>query len=802
MNDSNEKTVLIVDDEPIVRKSLRDWLTDSGYKVSLAENGAQALKMISENNLGVVVLDIRMPGKDGITTLKEARQKNPDMKYIIISGYPSVETMTTGIRLGAVGFLVKPFAPEELEKLVSYAFNGKDTKTVVSTQTDSKAGEELLSQISGKEIASMMAENRVFHPSKEFSEVAALKSLEEYKALYNWSIKDPEGFWGQVAGQLDWYKKWDKFLEYDFTDNPEVRYFIGGKINICYNCLDRHLNTWRKNKAAIIWQGEPDEDTEVYTYQQLHREVCKFANVLKKYGVTKGDTVSIYLPMIPELAIAMLACARIGVIHSVIFGGFSAEALRDRILDCKSKILITADGYYRSGKNIGSKGNADAALKECPDVTDVFVVKRLGIDIPMEEGRDRWWHDEMSADDISDDCEPEPMDADDPLFILYTSGSTGKPKGVLHTQAGYLLHCYQSMKWIFDIKEEDTYWCTADVGWVTGHSYIVYGPLAIGAASLMFESVPTYPGPDRFWQVVEKFGVSVFYTAPTVIRALMRDGEEWPNKHDLSSLRLLGSVGEPINPEAWMWYYRVIGKEKCPIVDTWWQTETGGILITPLPGAIPTKPGSATMPFPGVEPVILRENGTEADINEGGWLCIKKPWPGMMRTLWGDAERFKLTYFSKFPGYYCTGDGARKDQDGYYWLMGRIDDVINVSGHRIGTAEVESSLVSHEKVAEAAVVGMPHKLKGQGIYAYVTLNSDETPNADLEKELRTYVRQQIGPIATPDVVQFADGLPKTRSGKIMRRILVKIAAGDTENLGDTSTLADPSVVDTLIKNKK
>jgi len=802
VSDSKEKTVLIVDDEPIVRESLRDWLTDCGYKVALAESGDQALKLISENNLGVVVLDIRMPGKDGITTLKEAKQNNPDLKYIFISGYPSVETMTTGIRLGAVGFLVKPFAPEELEKLVSYAFNGKDVETVASTQADSKAGEELLSQISGKEIASMMAESRIFHPSPEFSEAAALKSLEEYKALYNWSIKDPEGFWGQVADQLDWYKKWDKFLDYDFTDNPEVRYFIGGKINVSYNCLDRHLNTWRKNKAAIIWQGEPDGDTEVYTYQQLHREVCKFANVLKKHGVKKGDTVSLYLPMVPELAIAMLSCARIGAIHSVIFGGFSAEALRDRILDCKSTMLVTADGYYRSGKNIGSKGNTDTALKECPDVTDVFVVKRLGIDIPMEEGRDHWWHDEVSADDISDDCEPEPMDADAPLFILYTSGSTGKPKGVLHTQAGYLLHCYQSMKWIFDIKEEDTYWCTADVGWVTGHSYIVYGPLSIGAASLMFESVPTYPGPDRFWQIVEKFGVNVFYTAPTVIRALMRDGEEWPNKHDLSSLRLLGSVGEPINPEAWMWYHRVIGKEKCPIVDTWWQTETGGILITPLPGAIPTKPGSATMPFPGVEPVILREDGTEADINEGGWLCIKKPWPGMMRSIFDDPERFKLTYFSKFPGYYCTGDGARKDQDGYYWLMGRIDDVINVSGHRIGTAEVESSLVSHEKVAEAAVVGMPHQLKGQGIYAYVTLKTGETPSTDLEKELRTHVRQQIGPIATPDVVQFADGLPKTRSGKIMRRILVKIAAGDTDNLGDTSTLADPSVVETLLKGKK
>jgi acetyl-CoA synthetase len=498
----------------------------------------------------------------------------------------------------------------------------------------------------------------------------------------------------------------------------------------------------------------------------------------------------------------MLACARIGAVHSVVFGGFSAEALRDRILDGRSKLLVTANGYWRGGRPVNSKSNADGALEECPDVSCVIVVKRLeDLVVTMREGRDWWWHDLVNDDTISDECPPEPMDADAPLFILYTSGSTGKPKGVVHTQAGYLLHCYQSMKWIFDIKEEDTYWCTADVGWVTGHSYIVYGPLSIGAASLMFESAPNYPHPDRCWQIVEKFGVNVFYTAPTLIRALMREGEEWPNKHDLSSLRLLGSVGEPINPEAWMWFHRVIGKERCPIVDTWWQTETGGILITPLPGAIPTKPGSATLPFPGIDPVILRENGTEAGINEGGWLCIRKPWPGMMRTIYRDPERFKQTYFSKFPGYYCTGDGARKDQDGYYWLMGRIDDVINVSGHRIGTAEVESSLVAHPQVAEAAVVGMPHALKGQGIYAYVTLKTSVMPGPDLEKQLKNHVRKQIGPIATPDVIQFTDGLPKTRSGKIMRRILVKIAAGNTDDLGDTSTLADPSVVTTLIAGK-
>jgi acetyl-CoA synthetase len=800
---AENKKILIADDESIVRESLTDWLTDRGYRVVTTANGEETLKMLKKgSDLGVVVLDVRMPGKDGITILEEARQRYPDLKYIIISGYPSVDVMTKGIRLGAIGFLVKPFDPEELEKLIHHALNGEEKKAVATSEETARSEEEILGQISGKEIASMMAENRVFTPSREFSQTAALRSLEEYKALYNWSIKDPEGFWGQVANQLDWYKKWDKFLEYDFKDKPEVRYFIGGKINVSYNCLDRHLNTWRKNKAALIWQGEPDGDTRVYTYQQLYHEVCKFANVLKKLGVKKGDSVSIYLPMIPELAISMLACARIGAMHSVVFGGFSADALRDRILDGKSKTLITADGYWRSSKQIGSKGNADTALKSCPAVSNVVVVKRLGIDIPMQAGRDHWWHELMNATDLSSECEPEQMDADAPLFILYTSGSTGKPKGVVHTQAGYLLHCYQTMKWIFDIKDEDTYWCTADVGWVTGHSYIVYGPLSIGAASLMFESVPTYPGPDRFWQIVEKFGVNVFYTAPTVIRALMREGEEWPNKHDLSSLRLLGSVGEPINPEAWIWYHRVIGKEKCPIVDTWWQTETGGILITPLPGAIPTKPGSATVPFPGVEPVILRENGTEAGINEGGWLCIKKPWPGMMRTIWGDPQRFKETYFSKFPGYYNTGDGARQDQDGYYWLMGRIDDVINVSGHRIGTAEVESSLVSHPKVAEAAVVGMPHSLKGQGIYAYVTLKTGIASNPDLEKELKNHVRQQIGPIATPDVIQFADGLPKTRSGKIMRRILVKIAAGNTENLGDTSTLADPSVVETLLAGKK
>lgn len=665
-----------------------------------------------------------------------------------------------------------------------------------------ETNEEILGQISSQEISSMMAENRVFPPPKEFSEKAAVKSMEEYKQLYERSVKDPEGFWKELSGQLHWFKMWDKFREYDFTEKPEIRHFIGGKINVCYNCLDRHLNSSTKNKAAIIWQGEPGDEVMTYTYQQLHYEVCKFANVLKKHGIKKGDTVSIYLPMIPQLAVAMLACARIGAIHSVVFGGFSAEALRDRIQDCNSSLLITADGYWRAGKQIHSKTNADTAMAESPSVTTAIIVKRLGIDIPMQPGRDHWWHEEMEEDDISPVCKAEPMDADAPLFVLYTSGSTGKPKGILHTQGGYLLHTYQTVKWVFDIKDEDTYWCTADIGWVTGHSYIVYGPLANGATSLMFEGVPTYPNPARFWQIVEKFGVNIFYTAPTAIRALMREGEEWTKEYDISSLRLLGTVGEPINPEAWMWYHRYIGREKCPIVDTWWQTETGGLMITPMPGAIPTKPGSATLPFPGVEPIVLRNDGTEAGTNEGGWLCIKKPWPGMMRSLWGDPERFKSTYFSRFPGYYTSGDGARKDEDGYYWFMGRIDDVINVSGHRIGTAEVESSLVSHPQVSEAAVVGMPHKVKGQGIYAFVTIKSGQKPTEELEKALKIHVRRQIGAIATPDVIQFAEGLPKTRSGKIMRRILVKIAAGDVTNLGDTSTLADSTVIETLVSGRK
>jgi acetyl-CoA synthetase len=650
-----------------------------------------------------------------------------------------------------------------------------------------------------KIITSMMGERRVFNPPKEVSDGAYIRSLVEYKDIYQWSIDDPEGFWGEMAGQLDWYKKWDKVLVEDFKEG-EHEWFVGGKLSVCHNCLDRHIKTWRRNKAALIWEGDIG-DRRILTYQQLYREVSKFANVLKKHGVKKGDRVSIYLPMIIELPIAMLACARLGAIHSVVFGGFSADALKDRMLDCSPKVLICVDGYYRGGKIIRSKDNADEALEACPEVKDVIVVKRANIEVTMKKGRDFWWDDEMAADGIKAHCEPEVMDSEDPLFILYTSGSTGKPKGVLHTQAGYLLYCYQTFKWIFDVKEEDTFWCTADIGWVTGHSYIVYGPLSYGATVLMFEGVPTYPHPDRFWDIVEKYQVSIFYTAPTALRALMREGDDWPNKHDLSSLRILGTVGEPINPEAWIWYYNVIGKGKRPIVDTWWQTETGATLISPLPGATPLKPGSATLPFPGIDLAVLREDGTVADVNEGGYLVIKRPWPGLMRRVYGDPERFKNTYFAKFPGVYTTGDGARMDEDGYYWLMGRIDDVINVSGHRIGTAEVESALVSNNKVAEAAVVGMPHDIKGQGIYAFVTLKAGVDKSDALTKELVAHVRKEIGPIATPDKIQFADALPKTRSGKIMRRILTKIAAGNVEQLGDTTTLADPSVVDILVRER-
>ena len=651
-----------------------------------------------------------------------------------------------------------------------------------------------------KTLSSMMHEKRVFYPPEELSKEACIKSLEEYKKIYQRSLDDPEAFWGEAARQLDWYKEWDRVLVEDFAE-AKHEWFVGGKLNVSYNCLDRNLKTWRRNKAALIWEADTGE-TRTLTYQELYYNVCKFANVLKKHGIKKGDRVSIYLPMIVELPIVMLACARIGAIHSVVFGGFSAEALRNRILDCDSKMLICVDGYYRSGRIIRSKDNADEALKECPAVKDVIVVRRASIQVSMEQGRDLWWHEEMQAGDVSPVCEPEVMDAEDPLFILYTSGSTGKPKGVLHTQAGYLLYAYQTFKWIFDIKEEDIFWCTADIGWITGHTYIVYGPLAAGATCVMFEGVPNYPHPDRFWEMIEKYRVSIFYTAPTALRAVMTEGDTWPNKHDLNSLRILGTVGEPINPETWMWYYNTVGKGKCPIVDTWWQTETGAALISSLPGATPMKPGSATLPLPGIELAVLRDDGSPAGVNEGGYLVIKRPWPGLMRRVYGDPERFKNTYFVRFPGAYTTGDGARVDEDGYYWLMGRIDDVINVSGHRIGTAEVESALVSHNKVVEAAVVGIPHEIKGTGIYAFVTLMAGVEKTDELKKELAVHVRKEIGPIATPDHIQFADSLPKTRSGKIMRRILAKIGAGDVDNPGDVTTLADPSVVHTLVKERR
>ena len=630
-------------------------------------------------------------------------------------------------------------------------------------------------------------------PTSAHSQVGKISEA-EYLRLYEQSLADPDRFWAEHGKRIDWIKPFTKVSNAAFGGDVHIAWYEDGTLNASYNCIDRHLPK-RAEQTAILWEGDdPSEDRRV-TYRELHEAVCRLANALKARGVRKGDRVTIYLPMIPEAAVAMLACARIGAIHSVVFGGFSPESLVGRIQDCRSTVLITADEGRRGGRTIPLKRNADNALRHCPDVRDVVVVRHTGGDIDWVEGRDTWYHEVCAA--ASPDCPPEEMSAEDPLFILYTSGSTGQPKGVLHTTGGYLVYTSITHEYVFDYREGEVYWCTADVGWVTGHSYIVYGPLSNGATTLIFEGVPNYPDPSRFWQVVDKHNVRIFYTAPTAIRALMREGEEYVRRTSRRSLRILGSVGEPINPEAWLWYYDHVGEQRCPVVDTWWQTETGGILIAPIPGATPLKPGSATRPFFGVKPVIVDNNGKVVDGPGEGNLCIANAWPGMMRTVFGDHRRFVQTYFSDFPGLYFTGDGARRDEDGFYWLTGRVDDVINVAGHRLGTAEIESALVAHPRVAEAAVVGYPHDIKGQGIYAYVTLKVTETPSDELRRELVAWVRQEISPIAAPDLLQWAPGLPKTRSGKIMRRILRKIAANEHDALGDVTTLADPTVVDEL-----
>ena len=644
------------------------------------------------------------------------------------------------------------------------------------------------------QIDTVMKEERLFPPPKAFAEKARIGSMEEYERLWKEAADDTEGFWGKLAEELHWFKPFDKVLEWD---EPFAQWFVGGQTNVSFNCLDAHLGTARQNKAAIVWEGEPG-DSRVLTYQMLHHEVCKFANALKGLGVGKGDVVAMYMPMVPELVIAMLACARIGAIHSIVFAGFSAEAVADRNNDASVKVLLTADGAWRRGKQLPLKTAADEAMEKSPTVEKCVVLRRVGMEVEMQEGRDFWWHDLMA--DASPDCPAEPMDSEAPLFILYTSGSTGKPKGVKHTTAGYNLYVKKTTEWVFDVRDEDVYWCTADIGWITGHSYIVYGPLSAGATSLMYEGAPNWPDEGRFWEIIEKYRVNIFYTAPTAIRAFIKWGDAWVEKHDLSSLRLLGTVGEGINPEAWMWYHTKIGGERCPIVDTWWQTETGGIMMTPLPGAISTKPGSCCKPLPGVVPEIVGEDKKPVGTGSGGWLVIAKPWPAMIRGIWGDDERFKAQYWSDVPGKYLCGDNARCDDDGYYWIMGRIDDVLNVSGHRLSTIEIESALVSHPAVAEAAAVGRPHEIKGEAVAVFITLTGDAEPSDELRKELRLHVRKEIGALAVPDDLHFTSALPKTRSGKIMRRLLRDIAAG-RETVGDTTTLEDYSVLAKLRRDE-
>jgi acetyl-CoA synthetase len=641
--------------------------------------------------------------------------------------------------------------------------------------------------MSDSNIESTLNERRVFPPSDDFSSKANIPSMEAYESMYRRSLDDPDAFWSETASELEWFEPWTEVLKWE---EPFAQWFVGGKTNVSYNCLDRHLTTWRKNRVALLWEGEPG-DVRVWTYQMLHREVCRFANVLASLGLKPGDRATIYLGMVPELPVAMLACARLGVTHNVVFGGFSAEALRDRIHDSQSRVLITADGGYRRGSIVPLKKSADEAADGAPSIEKVIVLRRTGEDVPMKEGRDLWWHE--LAEKASDEFEAVPLDAEHPLFMLYTSGTTGKPKGVVHTTGGYMVSAYATTKWVFDLKDEDTFWCGADIGWVTGHSYIVYGPLMNGTTSVMYEGAPNYPSPDRLWSMIEKYDINIFYTAPTAIRAFIKWGDQWPAKHDLSSLRLLGTVGEPINPEAWMWYHNKIGGGRCPIVDTWWQTETGSIMISPLPGATPTKPGSGTRPLPGIVPDVVDRDGNSVPDNEGGFLVIRRPWPSMLRTIYGDPDRYKKQYWSEIPGMYFTGDGARRDEDGYFWIMGRIDDVINVSGHRIGTMEVESALVSHPLVAEAAAVGVPHDLKGQAVVAFVTPTGDAAASRELNQELRAHVATVIGAFARPEQIRFTDALPKTRSGKIMRRLLRDLASGK-EAVGDTTTLEDYSVL--------